>query len=496
MKGTRESLLNQVMAWVTDSPRQKGNAYWLHGSPGIGKTSLAHSICARLHDQKRLAGAFFCRRDDPNLSEPRNILPTFINHLAVIFPPFRRVVANVLQKDPNLTAESMKYSLFLDLIRALPHDPKHSLVFVIDALDECGDDKRRPELLKILIDVAALAPWLKVIITSRPEADIQRFFDALHTQSMPNQYDLATDQDASSDLRTFARSRFTSVAKKWYLPEPWPEESLFIEVISRAAGLFVFIETVSLALEHCEDPTRFLSTTLQDTAGSKPLYTLYSNILETRITYNKGKFQSTIGVVLATASYRPLCEDAIATLAGVELNLVKMWMDALSSLLYRDEQANKALRVRHLSIAEFLASDHCHHDYRANLFHANMKLGTACLKTMIHQLRFNICQLEDSRIANADMQDLPDRIKRNIPEALQYSSLYWSNHVCLAPQNGDADTWRFLREFVEGLYPLFWIEVLSVLRMVHIGVPSLRGLKSWVEVCPTPIFHLNDSNLP
>jgi len=68
MEGTRQSILKRVMAWVVnpqemnDIPR--GNAYWVYGSPGIGKSSLAHSICASLHDRKQLAGEFFCRRDD------------------------------------------------------------------------------------------------------------------------------------------------------------------------------------------------------------------------------------------------------------------------------------------------------------------------------------------------------------------------------------------------------------------------------------------------
>jgi hypothetical protein len=151
MDGTRQSLLNQVTDWVANKSGQhnvlQSNAYWFYGSPGIGKTSLAHPICEILHDRNHLAGAFFCRRDDPNLSEPINILPTFIHKLAIIFPPFRTIVAKRLRGDPNLTPESMKGSLFLDFIRSL-----HTLVFVIDALDECGNAQSRPSILKALTD--------------------------------------------------------------------------------------------------------------------------------------------------------------------------------------------------------------------------------------------------------------------------------------------------------------------------------------------------------
>ena len=339
MDGTRQSLLNQITDWVANKMGQENvpqrNAYWFYGSPGIGKTSLAHSICASLHERNHLAGAFFCQRDDSNLSEPRNILPTFIHELAVHFPPFRTIVAKHLREDPKLTPETMKGSLFLDLIRSLPRHPEHTLVFVIDALDECGDAQSRPRLLKVLTDAATQASWLKIIVTSRTEIDIQRFFDTL-TQLSYLPYDLATDQAANADLRAFARSQFNLVATRWHLDSQWPEESDFNRVISRANGLFIFIKTLVLALKRCRDPEESLKDALQDSAatGLESLYELYSSIIKAQIVHNNAEFQRMIGVLLTSSPYRALCDETIAELAGVKDNLVKAWVDALSSLLY------------------------------------------------------------------------------------------------------------------------------------------------------------------
>jgi hypothetical protein len=491
MDGTRQSLLTHIMDWVANKSAQESviqsNVYWFYGSPGIGKTSLAHSICADLHERHQLAGAFFCRRDDPNLSEPINILPTFIYTLAMIFPPFRTIVAKHLHDDPYLAPGSMKGALFLGLIRSLPRDPEHTLVLVIDALDECGDTRSRPGLLKVLVDVAVQVPWLKIIITSRTEVDIQHFFDTL-TQSSYSRYDLATDQDASADLRTFARSQFNLVASDWHLPTPWPEESYLSKAISLANGLFIFIKTLVLALEHCADPEETLEASLQDSGGTglESLYELYSRILKAQTVRNNAEFQRMLGVLLATAPNRALCDETIAELAGVKPNLVKRWVDALSSLLYRDDAANGGIRVRHLSIYDFFMSDRC--DYQVNLRDADVQLGIACLKTMVAQLRFNICKLEDSRLANADIQNLRSRVQENISDPLQYSSLHWSNHLCFPPDNRDQRELVLgsLKEFFEGLYGLFWVEVLSVMGMVPIGAPSLRRLISWVRVSTSP----------
>ena len=480
MGGTREALLNQIMAWVANESDAR-NLYWIHGLPGIGKTSLAHSICEKLHTQQRLAGAFFCQRDDANMSDLRNILPTLISKLAEIFPPFRSIVADRLRSDANLTSKSMKDSLFLDFICNLPRHPKHALVCVIDALDECGDNEDRPVLLKVLSDAAAHAPWLKIIVTSRPEDEIQDFFHRL-PQSSYSPYDLATDAEAGADLQTFARSQFNSVAKTWCLPTPWPEQPLFDGVISQANGLFIYIKTLVLALKKSEDPEETLKATLQDSAdtGLQPLYNLYSSILQARGLPNNADFRQMIGVLLTVAPYRTLCEETIAELAGVKPNLVKKWVKNLGALLYRDEAANRGIRVRHLSISDFFISDHC--AYQVNLEDASVLLGIACLKTMVKQLRFNICKLEDSRIANADIKDLPSRIKEHISDALQYSSLYWSNHLCFTPDNDNPHVWGLLKEFFGGLYALFWVEVLSIMGMVPIGAPSLRRVISWAKV--------------
>ena len=485
MDGTRGFLLNKIITWATAEPSQnEGNTYWVYGSPGIGKTTLAHSISKRLSEGMQLTGAFFCRRDDQDLNEAGNILPTLIYQLAVIFPPFRSIVVKHLRDNPNVAPGSMKGSLLLQLIRSMPRHPMDNVVFVIDALDETGGTLSRPGILRALTDAAAQVPWLRIVITSRPEIDIQRFFDApAHSSHM--RYDLAADREASADLRTFAQSEFNFVATRLRLPTPWPEESLFEKAISRANGLFIFIKTVVLALEYSNDPIESLNATLQYSTGTglKPLYGLYLSILKSRIPPNDGEFQRVIGVLLATAPYCSLCRETIAELAGVRPNIVRKWVDDLSPLLYEDEGANNGVRVRHLSISDFFISSECPSDSRVDPRDANIQLGIACLTTMIDQLRFNICNLEDSRLANADIEDLQSRIEQNISDALQYSCLHWSNHLCSTRKNDNQHGQELLKKFFEGCYPLFWIEVLSLMGMVSTCVPSIRGVMlTWLKV--------------
>ena len=490
MEHTRKFVLDIIITWATNGPLQnnESNTYWIYGSPGIGKTALAHSICERLHARKQLVGTFFCQRNDQNLNQTRNILPTLIYQLAMISPAFRRIVAKRLGSDHILSPKSMNGSLLLELISPLTHSPKHTLAFVVDALDEC-EEKTRKDTLKALTDVGAQAPWLRFIIISRPEFDIKHFFDnRAHFSQL--QYNLDTDQDASTDLQMFAEREFNQLAEAKGLPTPWPEGPLLNRVVAHAKGLFIFITTVVLDLKGCGDPTESLVETLQYPAGANSLYGLYTSILQRISPKNSEfpRFQRVIGVLLVSAPYRSLCKETIAELARVKPTLVKSWMNSLASLFYEDEGANKGIRVRHLSISDFFISNsnECS-DYHVDPRNANIHLGIACLETMIGQLRFNTCNLKDSRFTNASVQDLQSRIYKNIPDVLQYSCLYWSNHLCSSPENDDQNGREQLKKFIEGCYPLFWIEVLSLLGMVSIAAPSLRRvLRTRVKVSIAP----------
>ena len=489
--GTRKFLLSQVISWATEEAGQneKSNTYWIYGLSGTGKTTLAHSICASLHKENHLAGAFFCQRDVGNLNEPKNILPTLIHKLAIVFPPFRRLVAEHLRDNPNLMPGSMKPFLLLGLIRKVPCPPKRTLVFVIDAINECGDAFTRPGILRALTLATVHAPWLKVIITSRPEVDIRHVFDTL-VGSSPIRYDLAADNEAPSDLRSFALIRFGLVESEQSPSRGWPDSSLFHQVISRAAGLFIFIETIARALARCNLPRdEYLKATLTNSEGTGLifLYGLYSSILKARIVHSIAEFRRMIGVILAAAPLCLLPDETVAELAGVSPDLVTIWVTDLDPLLYRDREANGGIRVRHTSVADFFLSDDYHSDYHVDLRDANVELGIACLKKMMEQLRFNICKLEDSRIANADVKDLQSRVKENISGTLQYSALYWSNHLCFDGDSGDQHVWDSLRGFFEGPYVLFWIEALSVMGMVPIGAASLRRVRSTVVKVSTSL---------
>ena len=72
MAGTRTSILQQIAEW--NEGRTSTNSFWVHGTAGSGKSTIASSVCEQLRDKNVLAGSFYCKRDIPDQRDPWKIL--------------------------------------------------------------------------------------------------------------------------------------------------------------------------------------------------------------------------------------------------------------------------------------------------------------------------------------------------------------------------------------------------------------------------------------
>jgi NACHT domain len=482
MEGTRTIVLDSLVAWAVEPAFQDNlpdgsdvtSMYWLYGSPGLGKTSVANSLCDRLRKNGILGGSFFCKHDNVDLREPKRVLPTLIAKLVRMWGPFRNLVAKILLDEPQINPDSTRGELLLKSLRLLKEHPPHPLVLVIDALDECGQyDTRRP-LLNCLVEACSLVCWLRVIITSRPEHDIKTFFD-LHYVT---RQDLAADPSCHDDIRLFTQRRMAAVANRRHLPYDWPQEECITKIVKRSDGLFIFVETLSRLVD-VPEPDQLLAQVLSGSSqvADNTLHQLYSTAITSRITHPTPAFHSILRAIVAISANRPLSEESLAELMSIELRVVRSWVDELSSLLYRGHSKKGGVRVRHLSILEFLVGPGCPAAFRVDMGLANAELACYCLKTMANKLRFNICELKTSYLSNAEIQDLGDQVEQSIPDSLQYSCVHWSDHLCYDAGPVSVENTELLDNFFAGPQPLYWIEVLSLMHKVPVAIATLRAIK-------------------
>ena len=115
--------------------------------------------------------------------------------------------------------------------------------------------------------------------------------------------------------------------------------------------------------------------------------------------------------------------------------------------------------------------------FYVDLHVAHCQLAHYCLSLMLNDLKFNICGLESSYLANKDVEDLEMRISEHLPPALSYACCFWDDH--LEGLDFKTDLVVKLQAFFETKF-LFWLEALSLTSNVGLALPALSSLSIWL----------------
>jgi hypothetical protein len=482
-------VIDNIARWSQDGSTEQ-RLLWVYGFAGLGKSSIAASVCQKLEEQNVLAASFFCKRDDPELRDPHCLLNTIVYGLAIRYRPYERAVTKAVQNDLQLCTSHIQRRY-----KGLVQKPLESLgttrsarmlVIVVDALDECEKGESRGLVLTCLRDMCQLVPWLKVIITSRPDEDIKATF------GQPNKLislcNIA-DYNAADDIHTYVSRRMVDIAKAKGRAE-WPEEKVR-QLTERASGLFIWAETACKFIAAGILVDDRLEQTLLDVQlgkGSHPLAALdalYGTAIRNSMSDdqedNRTTVRQCVGAIVATSRRTPLSVPDLEALLSDVMGpgVIRYVVNALGSVLYEDGGPGGPIRVCHPSFEDYITDRSRSGELHVELDQQNTTLAGCCLRTMLHKLEFNICGLETSHKLNRDISNLEERVRQAVGKDLQYSCVYWSSHLAEAEitivQNR-------LREFLFGKDLFYWIEVLSLLGMLGVALSSLLKLAAQTQV--------------
>jgi len=212
LEGTRVDILDRVNRWidiedsrlqdtlVSEEPSGSAGAepvttensriFWINGSAGTGKTTIASTVAETCRRRRILGASFFCSRDDAECSNPGLIFTTIAHQLGQFFPPFNAELTQALKANPDIGYSSVPYQLeelIVNPLRAV-RDSFPSCVIVLDALDECKDSGTTSIILSSLSrHVADLSP-LKMFVTSRPEQHIGEAFKSSELSAVTRRF--------------------------------------------------------------------------------------------------------------------------------------------------------------------------------------------------------------------------------------------------------------------------------------------------------------------
>ena len=210
LRGTRGDVFLQLEQWLKDE--QDRCVFWLNGLAGTGKSTIAQTFAEICFADGSLGASFFCSRDFDNRNNLRAIFPTLAFQLAYRYPRFRDELLELLKTNPDVGQESLNSQMEKLIVDPFEATQIQTLI-IVDALDECKDEKPESAILFVLSKHVHRIPHVKFFITGRPEAQIHSGFHLTSLEPLTMELKLhEIDRSlVDNDIRLFLRTRLAGI---------------------------------------------------------------------------------------------------------------------------------------------------------------------------------------------------------------------------------------------------------------------------------------------
>ncbi|THU78247.1 hypothetical protein K435DRAFT_876845, partial [Dendrothele bispora CBS 962.96] len=486
MEGTREQLLQDLEEWTINGTTKIA---WIFGIAGTGKSAVAVSLASRVREHLKssvsLALTFHCVKGEET-SKLSLLVPTICYQLARICPSYGDTLLDIFNGDPSLNGPSLpvadQLNMFMNPANFNKEVMNKTIMIIIDGLDEWGSEVEREILLNSLVTLCTKVFMLKIVISSRPHSDIK---EALEKSSVAR-FDLTRGYDTNSDIELLIKSKF----KKNSITS---EE--MGDLVTKADGLFIWIVTALNFIKEGMDMKGRMNIILGtgQTKGKieipyQGLYELYNIVLKEAFSAedNYEYFKTVMSVLIA--AIEPMSQKTLAHLLKVEnisSDITERVLQYLKAVIIYDQDGKIH---SHLSFREFVILTDSKDQFQRwsiNQRDAHMIVSKMCMEVLTSELKFNICNLETSCVRNSEVVDcaIDQRVEEFISPQLQYSCLYWSNHIVETKDFSDMGAMKEkVMKFGTQKWLIYWIECLSLMGELHKYNEIFENAKRWAEL--------------
>jgi hypothetical protein len=495
--------------WVLSN--EASHIFWLNGMAGTGKSTIARTVAYNLNDKGVLGASFFFARDTADVSETRLFFVSIAKQLAMTekVPGFKESLCEAITQNGDITSKEYGAQwriLISEPLRKLQHLTSNpTLVILIDALDECGDEQNMKGIVALLLKAKCVSPVrLRIILTSRPESPIRSAFaesPAIVHRDIILQ-DLQRDT-VNADIRLYLCHMLKKPGAGRPQVSGWPSEAKIDQLVHSSGGLFLFAATVIRFMEKDLERTRdeclalFLPTESEDeegglgrsskeqSIGTRHLDAVYNKILRT--THDSDRLKRVLSAIVTCRE--PLSADTLEGLLEIKAEAILRCLDGLHSLIRVPSETFQPIRTFHASFTDFLHNEQRTGDtwYWVNRKQCHQCLYKRCVKVMIFSLKRDICELKQSGILVSEMDRTT--IMERIKPCLQYACRSWIQHVLDSDSSECEEACRDLLGFMRQHF-LHWLEVMGWMGQLADGGRQLVALEKGFTVSISSITTL------
>ncbi|KAF8953056.1 hypothetical protein BDZ97DRAFT_1680146 [Flammula alnicola] len=435
LAGTRQGILDEITAWINNTEDDAARVFWLSGSAGTGKSSIAHTIARRFHELGRLGSCYCFDRNRGGDLRHEKIFTTIALDLADRDEQIRHALADAVRRATvlkNTTDITQQWKeLLVKPAQQLSEAMVGPILIVIDALDESGGADSRKQLLRILAGklndadshILKLPPNLRILLTSRPLPDIcNTLGDVQHVY--PQSMDGISRASTERDILSFVSHEIADIM------DSFTDRTHLTSLAHESDGLF---EWARLACAYIKGddypgltPQERLDAVMSHAPGDRVLLLDRMYMFTLRAIFPPehprrdtilNRFRSAMGQILGTLESLSLHSlNAMRRYFPDEdsLHPVDLIVKPMGSLLNGTIDSSIPVRPLHASFREFLTDQSRSGEFYVDVSAIQQGLSFASLGVMKDQLRFNICKLESSYLPNCMVQDLNNRIACHI----------------------------------------------------------------------------------
>lgn len=485
-------LLSDSYAWITEKDEfvewresQQNQLLWIRGDPGKGKTMLMCGIIdelspsTRLQDEtsSTLLSFFFCQATDAQINNATSLLRGLIYMLVDQRPS---LISHVRKRydlaGKQLFEDRNAWVALSEIFSSILNDPNLDMAYIIiDALDECttGLDL----LLDFIIDKSAAHPRAKWIVSSRNWPMIQERL-AMAVCNVPLHLELNKDA-ISAAVGAYVEHKIESLAKlKRY--DNKTKQTVAEYLLSNARDTFLWVALVCHELARPEVRRYNTLSTLRKFPPE--LSKLYRQMLDQISSLDDSDVFKKI-LAVTSAVYRPITLHELASL----VTMLEDFSDNQEYLAEFIELCGSFLTIRdetvffvHQSAKDFLLDE------------ARLDISPDGIQDVHYEIFDQSLQLISSTLRR-DMYDLSSpgypiiQVSKPEPDPLadaRYSCIYWADHLGEFWSSGETDknmeAAAAVEKFLQNDY-LHWLEALSLLRSMSLGVASMLKLSTLLQ---------------
>jgi DNA polymerase III delta prime subunit len=474
--------LDHIHKWV-ENTKSKHDLV-LFGQAGMGKSSIAHEIAR--HFENKCLGSYFTFLDkEDSKHNAYQLFTTLARDLSDRHSTFKIALGKLVQDNSSLRSSRDYRTLFerllLEPLKSLNSPLPGPILIVIDALDESGDAIGKSGLHTFLAQrLVDLPSSFRVLVTSRPEHGIESAFANATSFDTLDMDDPKLASKTEQDIGLYLQKELPPDVYGVYGVELAKAAEGVFQWATVACGFINSPASIGLTIKKCVQ--RLLGHS-RGHNGEGLLDNLYEEVLKEYFKTDEAQtlFRTIMGQLFA--AIEPLSIESLISLRRhapvndpedsdpvLVLHILRHLGSLLSNVTSSDH--TRPIIPLHTSFRDFLINKTSNVFY-VDLDNAHHQLAHSCLGLMLNDLKFNICELESSYLANRDVPDLDSRIAKHIPPALSYACVFWANH--LEHLGFLEDLLTKLESLFEAKF-LFWLEVLSLKSSMAIGLRALSYL--------------------